>query len=352
MNCKHKKRSRGVVYSMTNAAGTNQVVALRRSINGRLSFLNSYPTGGSGTGQATVDPLASQGSVILSRRGRYLFNVNAGSNTISSFRVSHHGKLTLLDVESSGGVRPNSLAQFRQLLFATNVGDATHTSNVTGFRIENDGSLTFIGSNPLSTTSAQPSCVVFSPNGRLLVVSELSTNKLSVYQVNSDGTLSGPTVNNSNGNGPFGSVFLSRGFLLVSESGPNALSSYTADLSGTLTVVSGSVLNGQQATCWVAVSKSERFAYTANAGNGTITTYRIRRNGRLFVLDTVFSTLLGTGAPIDSGVSRDGRNFYTLNGNQGSVSVFRIRKDGRLVRLQVFENTGLPELGAQGLAVL
>lgn len=353
MTCKHRKRSVGFVYSMTNSADENEVVALRRGINGKLSFINSFSTGGAGSGEAIVDPLASQGSVIISRPVKFLFAVNAGSNDITSFLITHSGKLIRLDVEPSGGVKPNSLAQYGRLLYVTNVGDANNTSNVSGFRIETNGDLTFIGSANLSTTFAQPSCVVFSPNGRLLVVSELNTNNLSVYEVNSDGSLTGPVVNPSNGAGPFGSVFLKKGFLLVTEAGPNALSSYTADTNGNLEVVSGSIINGQAATCWVAVSKRERFAYTANAGNGgTLTRYRINSDGTLFVKDTVFSTLFGTGAPLDTGVSLDGRNLYSLNGNQGSISVFKIGKFGRLFRLEVFQPTGLPEVGAQGLAVI
>lgn len=352
MTCKHRKHSVGFVYSMTNSADLNEVVALRRGVNGKLSFIGSFSTNGAGSGEATVDPLASQGSIIISRPVKFLFAVNAGSNTITSFLINHDGRLTRLDVEPSGGVRPNSLAQFGNLLYVTNVGNNNTASNVSGFRIEPNGDLTFLGSTPLSTTASQPTCVVFSPNGRLLVVSEKNTNVLSVYEVNSDGSLNGPVVNPSNGAAPFGSVFLRRGFLLVTEAGPNALSSYTSDLNGNLTVVSGSVINGQQATCWVAVTRKQRFAYTANAGNGTITRYRVRDNGTLFVVDDVFSTLFGDGAPIDSGVSLDGRNFYSLNGNQGSISVFRIGEFARLFRIQMFEATGLPELGAQGLAVI
>ncbi|MDD3363509.1 MAG: beta-propeller fold lactonase family protein [Syntrophomonas sp.] len=350
-----KRRRIGVVYAMTNAAPSNEVIAFSRGINGKLTRLNAYETGGSGTGTQTVDPLASQGSLILSHDGCFLFAVNAGSNSISSFRVSSCGRLTLVDVEPSGGVKPNSLAVFHHLLYVTNAGNAATNiaSNVTGFHVNRDGSLTqIIGStHSLSTANAQPSCVVFSPRGHKIVVSELNSNLLSVFLVNSNGTLTGPTINNSNGAGPFGSVFLSKGFLLVSEAGPNALSSYTAAADGTLTVVSGSVLNGQAATCWVSSSPHEHFAYTSNAGNDTITIYRIKKDGRLAVVASVPSTPDGTAAPLDSGVSRHGRNFYVLNGNEGSISVFRIRRNGGLIRLQVFEATGLPELGAQGLAV-
>ncbi len=344
---------RNAVYSMTNASPRNRVIAFRRGPNGRLTRIQAYATGGSGTGANMVDPLASQNSIVMSRLGHFLYVVNAGSNTISSFRVADDGTLTLVDEISSGGISPNSLAVSGSLLYVSNRGNATNASNIVGFRVSNDGNLRrIIGSRRLlSTPGAQPSCIVFDRNRRWLVVSELNTNRLTVFRVRPNGTLTGRRVNTSNGEGPFGSVFLSTGVLLVSEAGPNALSSYRVGANGALTVISGSVPNGQQATCWVAVSRNQNFAYTTNAGNDTISIYRIRNNGRLAFIRNVRSTLNRRSAPIDNGVSRDGRNLYVLNGNRGSISVFRIELNGRLVRLQIFRNTRLPMVGAQGLAV-
>jgi len=353
MGCVKRRRHVGAVYSMTNAAANNEVIAFRRRRNGTLTRINAYPTGGSGTGEAIVDPLGSQGSLILSHHGRFLFVVNAGSDSISSFRVSRRGELTLINTEPSGGVRPNSLAVFGSLLYVTNVGNAANASNITGFRVGFDGSLTLIAgsTHALSTATALPACVVFSPDGSQVVVSERNTNILSVFHVNIDGTLTGPTVNNSSGAGPFGSVFLRRGALLNAEAGANALSSYSLADNGVLSIISGSVQNFQSATCWVSKSRSEHFAFTSNTGSHTITIYRIGLGGTLTARDIVYSTFRAQGAPIDNGVSRDGRDFYALNGNQGSISVFRIGRNGRLIRLQVIKDTGLPEIGAQGLAV-
>jgi len=350
------RRRTGTVYAMTNAADNNEVLAFFRGIDGKLTFMAAYSTNGSGTGAAVVDPLQSQGSLILSHHDHFLFAVNAGSNSISSFLVDKRGKLTLADVEPSGGVMPNSLSFFGNLLYVSNVGDAANNipSNVTGFFVKKDGRLIPItGSTTLlSAPDAQPASVVFSPNGKQLVVSELSTNLLSVFQVNKDGTLTGPTINESGGAGPFGSAFLSTGLLLVAEAGANALSSYITHRDGTLNVISGSVPNGQAAVCWGVPSRGEHFAFTSNTGSGTITTYRIKENGILTLLNIVYSTLKEIAAPIDSGVSADGGNFYVLNGNQGSISVFCISRKGRLIPIQVVKDTGLPTLGAQGLAVL
>ena len=356
-----------MVYMMTNMEVMNEVIAFNRDKNGILTYSGSYPTYGRGAGprkvslatpNSGVDPLTSQGSLSLSSYGRFLFAVNAGSNSISSFIVSDSGKLILVDVQPSGGAQPNSLGVFGNLLYVSNVGNTANqfTSNISGFRIEDNGRLTPIpGSiHSLSTINAQPAQVLFTPDGSKIVVPELTTNHLSVFHVNKNGTVTGPIINESNGMMPFGSCFLSSGLLLVTEFSPSSLSSYSVSDNGVLHVISGSVPTGQKTTCWVVTTRNERFAYTTNTFSGTISIFRIDSNGALTVIGHITSTPAGrpTGLPIDVGVSKDGRNFYTLNGNQGTVSVFNIKDDGSLVRMQVAAWTSFPYFGSQGLAVL
>ncbi|MGI1660498.1 MAG: lactonase family protein [Desulfitobacterium sp.] len=356
-----------MVYMMTNMPVINEIVAFCRDINGLLTFMGSYPTGGSGTGAREVsaattndgtDPLASKGAISLSRDGRFLFAVNAGSNSISSFIITDGGELVLADVKPSGGAQPNGLDVFGDLLYVSNVGNVANNfaSNINGLRIHTDGRLTHIAgsAHSLSTFNAQPAGLAFTPDGSKIVVSEYTTNRLSVFKVNRNGTLTGPVINDSYGMGPFGSYFLSSGILLVTEEGSNALSSYSVSNNGILNVISGSVPTGQKATCWVITTKNERFAYATNTLSGTISTYRIDNRGVLTVIGNTTSTPAGaaTGLPIDVGVSKDGCNFYTLNGNQGTISVFHIKNDGSLVRLQVAASADFPYLGSQGLVAL
>lgn len=356
-----------MVYMMTNNEVMNQIIAFYRDMNGMLTFAGSYPTYGRGTGTREVstatandgiDPLTSQGSLTLSHDGRFLLAVNAGSGSISSFLIADSGAPSLVDVKSSGGAQPNSIDVFGNLLYVSNVGNAANnfSSNITGFRIDDNGRLTSIpgSTHSLSTFNAQPAQVLFTPDGSKILVSELTSNHLSIFNVNQNGTITGPIVNDSYGQGPLGAYFLSSGILLVTEAVSNALSSYSLTNDGILHVISGSVPNGYKTACWVVTTRDERFAYTTNTLSGTISTYRIDSNGALSVVRHITSTPSGTapGLPIDAGVSKDGRHFYTLNGNQGTVSVFHIQDDGSLVRLQVAAWTNFPYLGSQGLAVL
>ncbi|WP_045521159.1 lactonase family protein [Neobacillus niacini] len=357
----------GMVYMMTNNEVMNQVVAFYMDLNGMLTFVGSYPTYGRGTGTKEVstatandgvDPLASQGALTLSRDGSFLLAVNAGSHSISSFTITERGVPLLVDVKPSGGAQPNSVNVFGNLLYVSNVGNAANNfaSNITGFQIDNNGRLTPIpgSTHSLSNFNAQPAQVLFTPDGSKIVVSELTSNHLSVFHVNKNGTLTGPIVNDSYGQGPLGVYFLSSGILLVTEAVSNTLSSYSLSNDGILHVISGSVPNGYKTACWVVTTRDERFAYITNTLSGNISTYQIDPNGALSVVRHITSTPPGTppGLPMDVGVSKDGRHFYTLNGNQGTISVFNIQDDGSLVRLQVAAWTNFPYLGSQGLAVL
>ena len=146
-------------------------------------------------------------------------------------------------------------------------------------------------------------------------------------------------------------AFRRDGVLLVSEAGPNALSSYRLDLSGALIVISGSVPNGQGATCWVAIRPQGDYAYTSNAATGTVSVYHVDQSGVLTLIESVPTTPRMDGAPIDNAVDPEGRFLYVLNGAQGSISVFDIGCEGHPVLVQIYQNTHLPEVGSQGLAV-
>src|SRR5205085_12186317 len=107
------------VYTLTNSAAGNVVLAFSRAEDGTLSPQGTHATGGNGTGSN----LGSQGAVVLSDDGHQLYAVNAGSNTISAFRVRNDG-LALEATAPSGGVRPTSIAVHGHALYVRNAGGA------------------------------------------------------------------------------------------------------------------------------------------------------------------------------------------------------------------------------------
>ena len=75
----------------------NQVVAYSRDENGVLTQIGVYDTGGVGENirNSGANPLASQDPLIVSKDQRFVFAVNAGSESISSFTTVSYTHLTL-----------------------------------------------------------------------------------------------------------------------------------------------------------------------------------------------------------------------------------------------------------------
>lgn len=350
MSCESKKW-RGMVFAMSNRVD-NSVSVFLRDLCGALRLKNEAGTGGSGTGAQAVDPLASQGALMLAGEGRFLLAVNAGGNTVSNFWLERRC-VQLVGSAASGGVNPVSIAAHGNLVYVVNAGLGELAANLSGFALNHDGELAPIAGSAaaLGPASVLPACAVFSPDGRFLVVSLRGTNQLLAFRVLPGGILSSPVTTASSGSGPFGMAFTRRGVLLVAEAGVNALSSYRVLNDGALQVISASVPTNQSATCWVSVTPDGRWAYASNTGAGTISLVRVAQNGELTLIESVPSTPLMNGAPIDSAIDPCGEFLYVLNGALGSISVFRIECEGHPALVQIFENTGLPMVGAQGIAV-
>src|SRR3989449_4555545 len=124
-----------------NLTSGNAVAIFARAAAGTLTVAGTVATGGTGTGSG----LGSQGAVVLSVDGRWLFAVNAGSNDVSIFRVSPAG-LALTSRIPSGGVQPISLTVHGNLLYVLNGGVS---GNIAGFALDaNGGAAAVPGARP------------------------------------------------------------------------------------------------------------------------------------------------------------------------------------------------------------
>ena len=345
----------GAVYLMTDQP-TNAIVVFDRSPEGKLTQRGTFPTGGAGALSPSgnpFDPLASQGSLMLSPDNRLLFATNPGSNTISVMAVAP-GALTLLDQVSSGGTTPLSLTMHQDLLYVLNAGGQ---ANISGFRVTSGGKLSPIPGSTRSVTggsASAPAQVGFAPDGDLLLVTEKNTNVLDTYQVNRYGVAQGPVSRSSAGLTPFGFAFSGPDIAIVAEAfggapGQAAASSYTVTEQGQVNVADASVTDHQTAACWIAVSPRGKFAYTTNTGTGTVSGYSVSGDGRLRLLnaDGVTARTGDATNPIDMALTGD-LLYVHLNGPNGrAIVAYRIAPDGALV--QVDKVQGLPA-GAQGLA--
>jgi 6-phosphogluconolactonase len=323
--------SQNVVYTMTNAAGSNEIAVFTDSPSRPLAPAGKVATQGTGTGAG----LGSQGALTLSRYRNWLLAVNAGSNDITVFAVDHNGSLRFASKTPSAGTQPISVTLHHNLVYVLNAGGA---GNVSGFKLNYDGTLTPIANStkPLSASGTAPAQVGFSRDGGTLVVTERATNLISLYEIDEKGVAQGPVSVPSVGKTPFGFTFDRRNNLLVSEAngGPpniSALSSYAVN-DTVLETLSASVPTNQLAACWVEVTPNSRYAYTTNTASGTVSGYRVGRDGTVKLITPdgkTGDTGAGTG-PIDLTISRDGQEMYVLTAAGGTISAFGINRDGTL----------------------
>ena len=343
-------RGGGALYSLTNAVGGNAVVRFDRGADGSLTSGGTFATGGLGSG----DGLGSQGSVTLSDDGRWLLAVNPGSDDLSLFAVRGNrggggSSLALLDVVASGGDRPISVTVARNVVYVLNGGGA---GNISGFTINRGQLVPLPGSTrPLSGAGVAPAQVQFSPDSRMLVVTEKGTNRIDTYIVDRRGMANGPSVNASSGMTPFGFDIARNGTLIVSEAfggapDASALSSYRLG-DGALDLVSGSVATTETAACWVTITDNGKYVYTTNTGSASVTGYAVGQDGSLTLLDADGKTGATGAMPIDIALSANSEFLYTLNNGSYSLSMFRVNADGSLTNLG--ELTGLA-VGMVGLA--
>jgi hypothetical protein len=338
----------GVVFVQTNELSGNKIDVFDQGGDGRLSLAGTYPTGGLGGAAAPgteSDHLASQGSLALSLDGKTLIAVNAGSDTVTSFRV-HGDRLQLRSIVSSGGQFPNSVAVDGRLVYVLNAGGA---GIVQGFRLHGSHLAPIAGSarslglangDPPNFLTA-PGQVGFTPNGsKLLVTTKASTSSIDVFAVGNDGRLSAsPVVNPSATPVPFAFTFGS-GRLVDGEAGTSSVTTYAVDPGGTLSDPK-SQSDGQAALCWILHIGG--FYFVSNTGSNNVSSFTVDASGQPTLLHAVAATT--NPGPIDLATS--GGYLYVETGTNGTVDEFAVNGDGSLTPIGTV--AGLPP-GLEGIA--
>lgn len=343
------------VFVQGNELVGNMIHVFERSDDGVLTAGSTYATGGKGGDQvdAPTDSLASQGSLVYDDRTSRLLAVNAGSGTVTSFRVRGR-ELTDRQVVSSGGDFPSSVAVSGSLAYVMNAGGA---GSVQGFRITEKGLKPIGGSRrslglhnkKVPLFSSSPGQVAFTPDGRDLVVTTKSANTVEVFPIGRDGRPAArAVVNKSAGGVPFAITFDASGRMLVAEAEKSTVTRYAVRRDGTLKVLQKPLPNGQETLCWL--ERAGDFFFGGNTGNSTVTGYRTDRHGKLALTDRV-----GIATPpsarsqgvIDLAVTKDQRFLYVQNATSGTVDGFRIGRNGSLTKVTTL--TGLPPFAESGM---
>jgi len=386
------------VYTATNDPTGNAVVVYNRRADGTINQTATVSTGGKGL--ATEPPFGfpivdSSGSINLTSDGRLLFVVNAGDNTVSSFRVNGDG-LKLVDREPSGGILPVSLSSNGHLLYVVN----ELSGNIFGYRFSPSGKLDPIVDSEQSLSIPGPNGIAasigFAPNGRVLVVTErflalanpydpnmaLSPQNgvIDTFTMNADGTPNAAQGHTAATPTPFGFTFTGAGHLLTSSAGgadtasgqpPNvgnpalfngSAQSYNLTDSGAITPTSNAPSHGR-ATCWIVATKDGRFAFGSNTLSGSnpatigsgidgLSRFAVAPDGTVTFLGNA-SASGAPGFPSDEALSNDSKYLYlsvpSIFGGPSHIEVWQVgATDGSLTRIQSTPND-LPN-SASGIA--
>lgn len=336
----------GHVYVNNNTSGRNTVAGFDRHANGSLTPIAGSPfdAGGAGTGA----PFGSAGGLQETADGRYLLATDPASNEISVLKIKADGALKLVEVDSSNGILPTSIAVHGGLVYVANGGAGG--SNYTGFRLNAGGHLAAIaGSTYALPDTALPGHVLISPDGHRLVGTRVGPNAgpsyLDAFRIGADGRLTAAPGSPFAAQriGPFGSTFspTDGDRLFVSNAHDGALagsvSVYDVAADGTLTAITGSPFADlQTAPCWVAISPDGNALFAINTASTTISRYSVANDGSLdLVGSTPFATPTGL-RPFDASVSPDGGFLYVVDAGVAKVSAFAV--DGTTIT----EITGSP----------
>lgn len=384
----------GNVYTQSNEA-ENKIINFMQTADGRLIEVQRVATGGKGTngyvpvtGEMTSpDSLISANAVITSKDRTYLFAVNAGNNTVSCFRIGADGLLSLTDTQSTGNIVVGNAGTANSLAYneADNVLYASHSfgpnhirtfSVVAGKLIlrPETQSVNLPGLNDRIPTQIALSpdnkfllaCVLFDARPGAAGLVPAAAKNLVTFPIEMGGTLGMPMFNEAGGVTPFATAFLngrSHSFVTVLAAESSAVLSTLAANGNVMSTKPSKIetmfegmMSEPSEICWISVSEDNRYAFGANFGYGTVSTFRIDANGLAVRISTaakevgdgMFKGLAGVTSSGAGDNAVSGQFLYQLYANAKKLVGYKIGDDGRLTKVT---EVPVPYNSTQGLAV-
>ena len=319
----HHGAGNGAVYVQSNSEPFNTVLVFNRNHDGTLTAAGSVMTGG--VGQPTGNPpggipfIDTAGSVTLSHNGRFLLVVNAGDNTVSSFRVTGHG-LRLANVVPSFGERPASVTVHHHLVYVLN--SDTGSASISGYRLGGNGHLTPIPGSVQPTTSPAdglPAQIQFDAKGKVLAVSERfagGSGDIDTFAIGHNGAAEPGVAHPSQDVTPYGIAFTHKNVMIVSnEHAPDGIgssvSSYNVSHHGAVTPIETEPTNSG-AACWNVITKNDKYVLITSPFTLQINSFRIEHNGQLTPVNGDSIVATAQGVTLDESLSRNSKYLYVL----------------------------------------
>lgn len=314
----------GAVYLMAAHSKGNLILSYERSADGKLAEKGVYPTHGMGA------PLyGSHGAMVLSNTGRWLIAANTGSNNLSVFEVVPGGGLALRQVISSGSVAPVSVAlRNDKLMYVLHYG----SRDITGFTLSPGGRLNALANSTRTLAGAYRGAghLRFTPNGKLLVVSDMVNRMIQTFTLDANGFAQAVTAQTTPNEGPAGMAFGPDRRIYVAETASGrpsggTISTYRYEDDGKLQVTSPALGTNQTATSSILAPGS--YAYALNNGSGTVSMFQVT-GGDLSLVST------GEGAPCqgaeDMAFTRDNDYLFVLSPMGSGICTYKVEAGGHL----------------------
>jgi len=379
------------VYTQTNQT-QNQIINFRRGMDGRLMEVQRVSTGGKGTNgyvpltgeESGPDSLISSNAVIVSRDRKYLFAVNAGENSVSSFAIGMDGMLTLIDTQATG--KPvmgrsgtasslayndrdsvlyvsHSLGPDHIRAFTVMGGKLTLRMDVKSVNLPDmsDRVITQIATSP--DNQYLIACVLLDARPNADGLTPAKEKNLVLFPIGMGGFLGDALFRNSGGVTPFATAFLNGKkdmFVTVLAAESAAVLSTLAANGNVKTSKPSKIDVGMSPEpseiCWVSISEDDRFAFGANFGYGTVSTFRIDDSGVMVKMSTAaqemgdgsFKGLAGVPSSGAGDNAVAGGFLFQLYANASKLVGYKIGDDGRLTKVS---EVPVPHNSTQGLAV-
>jgi len=405
----------GHLYIQTNEV-ENAIIHYERSATGALTEVERIGTRGAGSGE--FKPISGQesapnafegaGSIIFTPDRRFLFTTNGGDNSVSSFRVSEDGRLSLIDVKPTGNPVEGRSGTAKSLAFApsTRTLFVLHSFGPDHLRlmsVDAEGKLTARPErytvNTYSKRNRVATMVVVSPNEKFVLVGttfdepialtglypdgspilwvqraggafhSIASNApdadgLAVFPLEKDGSLGTARFLDGGGGSPFYIAFLHERpetFVIAYAVGDGCAMG-TIEKNGTVSI--GPLVKIDTSAglpselCWLAVSPDDRTVYATNFGYSNISTYHINGRGLEIACDPACPRVPGDGTaralngtvtsgPSDSWITSDGAYLYQIYGNASKLVGYATQSDGSLTEIT---SVKIPYNSPQGLA--
>ncbi len=367
----------GAVYVGTDGQ-TNGLVAYGQKADGTLAFIGEYLSGGAGGRLNTggpIDPLISAHSV-LNVDNRFVLQVNAGSNTVSSFRVNKDFSLTLVSVVPSGGFGPDTIVERDGVVYVANVssdgvytGPPDQVGDIDAFELNlGTGHLQEIPGSKRQLLG-RPSDLAVGPSGRSLVVSiynagstaisdSAATAELESFAIVRPGFLT-PS--------PVSTITSTQRNNVQERNLPSAIGIAIRELPGHEVVVvteSREFLANGHSSCWISFDKDGQTFWVVSASSSIISSFRFNEDGSVEEIDSRAATGIpvnpaaanpaaGATGFVDVAETGDSNFLYELESGTGKVAIYRIFSPDSPLTLLHQISTGLPQTGGvMGIAFI